>query len=680
MSVDVAAKYTADINFNFPLRTFTETVSGDLFILDWNEAAASVTSVADNGSGFARFTYSGGQTITVGQEITNSGFADSNYNLTDVVSVTDGSSFFELSTDPVFTATGTGSAVAIVSREVHGTLAAAYKATREAQIGFIEDRLMNPKPTVSFIDGATDLDDLATSNVITISVNTKFIFRAAIISAVRFELTSDAELIFEGLNSLAQAYVYTGTGATTFISGNGQFRSLNLNYVNIGATETLVELTAPGATSTVLNLTSSGLSGWASYGTITRGVTVIRNVVFSGMTTGFTVLNGIVTIDQLGSIFTGATGPFVHVISPEVAGVIQIINPVGLLDSAEPFINVDASLNADARVTVLGGTITGADFFEIADGSSGLFITVADAAVAATTINSVSDAGAGEARFNFTVGPTMFAGQTVVISSFTTNTDYNGTFIITAVAAGSFDVASIAFGTTETGSFLSNSVTIGDLVTSVIEGDTLTLVGQDTIDYDGGFTAYNVLTNSFEVSAAFVATEAGSWNTNGIDQTDPRVNVRALTNFEDSQYIAAAFENDNSTATTGIVNNVFQDIDFGSLTGASTMERFKLIDSVAGEFIYTGNEHFHGSISFDFTLVAGGEADFRFKWLVDVGAGYVDLPDAAEALASLKDTATSVTKTIPLELDKGDTIKPQITRNSSSVSVTVTYATIYAQQ
>lgn len=72
------------------------------------------------------------------------------------------------------------------------------------------------------------------------------------------------------------------------------------------------------------------------------------------------------------------------------------------------------------------------------------------------TISSVTD-NAGVARFNFTPGPTLVGEQIVVISGFTPNTDYNGTFIVTLVGTGIFETG-VAFGTNDTGSFRSDTV------------------------------------------------------------------------------------------------------------------------------------------------------------------------------------------------------------------------------
>lgn len=94
-----------------------------------------------------------------------------------------------------------------------------------------------------------------------------------------------------------------------------------------------------------------------------------------------------------------------------------------------------------------------ADVWVVVDGP---FVIVAGGA----SIDSVTDV-ATVAQFNFTVGPTLFVGQTVTISGFVTNTTYNGTFVITDTGAGFFRVAALPFtGTEGVGSFVENGIAV----------------------------------------------------------------------------------------------------------------------------------------------------------------------------------------------------------------------------
>ncbi len=173
------------------------------------------------------------------------------------------------------------------------------------------------------------------------------------------------------------------------------------------------------------------------------------------------------------------------------------------------------------------------------------------------------------------------------------------------------------------GSFISDSITLTDTTTTLVNGDTLTVDTDNATNYDGGATVYNQLTNSFQINMPFTVTHTGTWSQAGLDQNDPRVIAIASKNLENSHYIAAAFVNNNATATGTIINNVFRDMTFGtggsSLVAGSTLERWKLIDDVTGIFEYTGNERFDGSITFDITSVSsGGTVGFRFKWVMSI--------------------------------------------------------------
>jgi len=317
-------------------------------------------------------------------------------------------------------------------------------------------------------------------------------------------------------------------------------------------------------------------------------------------------------------------------------------------------------------------------------GTTGTFFSVTDASVALTEITGVTDSS-GTARFAFT-GPTLFVDQKVDIVNFVTETSYNQTVIITATDGTSFFETSIAFtGDDATGDFSSDSVTLAEVSTTLVDGDTIFIDTTAGTQYDGGFTVYNQLASTFRINQPFTITRAGTWDTASLDQTSPPVRSLGNTPLPDSHAIATAFVNDNSTANGAIVNNTFTDMVFGTggggLVDGSTMERWKLINGIDGIFEYVGNEEFDGLITFDFTVVSsGGAQDFRFKWLVDNGSGFVDLDDNVEALVNVGGSSQSVTKTFPLACAKGCQIKPQITRNSGTSGITTQYATIYATQ
>jgi len=81
-------------------------------------------------------------------------------------------------------------------------------------------------------------------------------------------------------------------------------------------------------------------------------------------------------------------------------------------------------------------------------------------------ITSVTNSS-GVARFNFTAIPNVLLaiGQSVTLSGYVNNTDYNATGLITATDTTSFfEISSISFGSDETtGSFISAALSIGSV-------------------------------------------------------------------------------------------------------------------------------------------------------------------------------------------------------------------------
>jgi len=215
----------------------------------------------------------------------------------------------------------------------------------------------------------------------------------------------------------------------------------------------------------------------------------------------------------------------------------------------------------------------------------------------------------------------------------------------------------------------------------IVAGDDLKVI--DTNFYNGFQPALSVATNVLTCNGSFVSTNTGSIKINlSVDQTDRRIFAQNNFGFKDSHASATSFVNNNSTVNGTIVNNTFTDMVFGTVGAAmiagSNMEGWKLIDEINGIFEYTDNQVFDGSIAFDFTVESsGGTVDFRFKWQIDSGSGFVDLPDNVESLVAVGSDAQSTTKNYPLGAVRGDKIKPQITRNSGSSGITTTYATVF---
>jgi hypothetical protein len=323
-----------------------------------------------------------------------------------------------------------------------------------------------------------------------------------------------------------------------------------------------------------------------------------------------------------------------------MSGVSGVLNPTTALCRIDP-----AHRDSD-RINISNCTISGGLLFN-EDGSDGTFTAVADASVASTNIDSVTDSG-GLARFNFTPGPTLYVGQQVTNTGFV-NSNYNQTIQITAVGSGYYESDSIDFGGNETiGSFTSDSVTLTDTGTTLTEGDSVNIDTDLATDYDGGSTVYNVLTNTFQINRAATANnpQTGSWSTKGLNEMNNKILAVNNSNFDDSEYIASAFVNDNSATIAGadITNGTFRNYDFGTLTETSNAQRFKLITANTGINEYTGNEPFNGTLAYDHTAVStGGAVEFLFKWQKSTSIEASGSHDGANNAATLTDSTASFT-------------------------------------
>lgn len=333
------------------------------------------------------------------------------------------------------------------------------------------------------------------------------------------------------------------------------------------------------------------------------------------------------------------------------------------------FIDPDLVGSADMRSLT---NVNDINFYEI--GTQGAISSFADAGIGATAISSVTDSS-GNARFNH-AGTDVFVGQDVVISAFVTNTAYNGTYRVSVTGAGFFELEGVTFGTNETGSFLAESTTAASVAHGLSELQTILV--EDGFQYYGGFTIYNVTTDTFEFSRVFSLDKTGQWNTGSLTEDDARINASDIGEEPDSKSRAniAFHGNANSTA---ISNGAYEDMNLSGITEPDEeFSRFFVSDFITGEITFVGRKPFRGSITMMFasanTLVPNADYRITFQKNSDVPvyatANYMPL--------SLKGEGDMVSLTLALTLQPGDSFKPKIAGEGTTIGLAIANGIISA--
>ena len=154
--------------------------------------------------------------------------------------------------------------------------------------------------------------------------------------------------------------------------------------------------------------------------------------------------NNLVSISRSG--ITGTDG-MLHIIhSTAQGGVVQAHSTGNELVLEHDF---DSGMSILSGFNSFGNIYFGSPTWGEVAGNLWMFHDNSAGAIGATSITSVTDSG-GVARFNHG-GTDPVIGQTVTISGYVVNTDYNDSLAVTAVGSGYFEISTIAFGTNEAG-------------------------------------------------------------------------------------------------------------------------------------------------------------------------------------------------------------------------------------
>lgn len=480
--------------------------------------------------------------------------------------------------------------------------------------------------------------------------------KAPILLSDRINIGTNATVRFCS-DQFDNTLTYTGTG--TFLSAAtsaADFRMDGFFVLMTGVGAQFIDMRAA-----FVFLRSIGVFGSASGQTIgfmggngvAQPFVFINEVQFAGFTDGLSTDNTTVfAMDGVAiSTLLGSSNTLIS--AGENSTRIDLDNLTLDAGSSESAIFLDPTLSGTAvvrDVTFLGSTL----FFEA--GTTGVITAFADAGVASESITAVLDS-VGVARFVFSAPPTLFVGQEVTISGYVVNTDYNVTGIITATGAGFFEIASIAFGTGESGgSFVSDAVIVTDAAHGLSNGQNLLITG--TLEYNGGATIYDALTNSFRITRVFVATETGGWDTGSLVETDPRVEATSNPGQKPSMNIGSVIANDVTALTTIATIDTWTDLNLDSFAiSGSNIELWTLMDADTGELRYNGLEDHFGSVLASISAVStGGSREFQFR-VVKNGS---PLSDAVVAAREFNITIGAITLLAPITVSPGDLVRLQV--------------------
>jgi len=560
----------------------------------------------------------------------------------------------------------------------NGGLSGEYES-KELTTGTTWFKRSSKPPSIVEINTNEDFEVLASGGIIFVPLGTNLtlVFNITVITATQFVLTGGA-LNLTGLNQAGVGLVYVGGGA--LFTGGGSLFISGAITISSGSTGVLLNLSAPGG---FLNINLATLAGWTSLGQFDNGIFLLRFLTLLSITTGFSLTNNTtISVFNIAHFGVPMAGPLLTIDTNNplsAATFTAILNTTTATGSVFDFntrINFDVPIFSITNCVALGGNI-----FEQTTIPLAIINSVGGSTPAAGTITEMAD--------NFQGGTTVscitnyFTDETLTITG---TTNYNGTFQIFNVIPGvSFDIIKPFSGDDATG--LANvQRLIFNLASghSILAGDSIKVLG--TNFYNAFYTVLEVVSDFVTVSGSFKSTNSGTIEINlSLDETDTRINATDNVGISSSIILASAFVNDNSTPVGAIVNNTFTDLVFGitgnALIASTTMAKWRMVDEINGTFESIADAKFDGWITFDFTVESsGGTVDFRFKFQIDRGSGFVDLPDPVEVLVAVGSDAQSVTKTFAVQAFRGDLIKPLITRNSGSSGITMTYATINTRE
>jgi hypothetical protein len=493
----------------------------------------------------------------------------------------------------------------------------------------------------------------------------KYVIKKSVSTSDRFDIGAGAAVTMEIEDSRYQNLTYTGTGTLFTVNGAQSFTLLLTNFI------------CTGAGSQFLDMQNTGVFSWQSGGLIMSGASATIGTISDTTTTAirdilmFSYTNGIeierptnLILDEIIFQGAGSSSDAIVKIMGCLVSLARLSSNVIFTDSGESAFYIDPVICNS--VAIDGTGLVGAgDFFQ--PGTTGAITSFADNSTSATAA-TVSDSG-GQALFTSTAHG-LVVGEGVDHTTFT-EASYNGSFVVTAVTANTYEVG-LDFVSTDSGLFATTTTQVNSTAHGLANGQTLSVF--DTINFgNGGYTIFNAQTNSFEITLgkAFPSTETGTWDTGSLTEKSKYVHAADNGAQKDSVLRGSAVVGGNTTATTISVANTYYDLNLNSLmVEGSDIELWTLTNSTTGEMRYDGlnrvNVEYGGLIC---ASSAGASNVFSFRLLKN--GVTLSSPDNVDIQTDLTAEVFSMPLSWSVTIDPGDKLRLNVANTEGISNVVI---------
>lgn len=500
-------------------------------------------------------------------------------------------------------------------------------------------------------------------DVITLSSGT-YILKNSLTTANRFFVDNNEKVTILVEDVENDILTYTGD-STFFFSDCSLIASLqNMRILCTGTNAKFVDINCGQYFCDNVQVVMSGIN--SSIGNVTTVFSSrIRETIISGFKTGLELkTNQSIILEKILFISNKTGTDTLITIRNGVDLFIDINDIIVELDPAESIFYISPDTQVPVKIFSVVSR-NASTFFEV--GTTGLISGFVDVSVGVTPV-TVSDSG-GNALFS-AIGHGLNIGEKVTHTTFSEST-YNGTFVVTVATSDTYEVGLI-YESDDAGLFETTTTQVNATAHGLSNGDTLSIFG--TINFNCGYSIFNVQTNTFEISIdkPFPGNETtGNWDTSSLTEKNKYISVSNSDPQKDSSNHGGFVVGANTEDTEINTKDVFEDLNLdGSATPTSDIELWTLIDSTIGELRYDGlapvSLHYFGFIS---CLSYGGVQHFDFRLLKN--GSPLPSPDNVDIPLEVGTTLTSSTLLWGISVSSGDVFKLQVANRAGTSDINI---------